>query len=94
MYDSQLFLGLPVSHSFQRELDQLPASLHEVFIQNKSSSYLQQVEYEGVRYLGKYLGSSIELVELDSSQNHIYSLLKKLIPHFPYEQNPLLLFAL
>jgi hypothetical protein len=94
MFDYQLFLGLPLSDSYQKELKQLSAAIRDIFIQTHSSPYLQQIESEGMVYLGKYLGPSIELAALDSLQAHIYSLLKKLIPHYPYEQHSLLLFAL
>ncbi len=94
MFDYQLFLGLPILSSYQEELNQLPSSLRDLFIQNKDSSYLQQIEYENVVYLGKSLGSTIETFILDAMQAHIYSLLRRLIPHYPYEQHPLLLLAL
>lgn len=94
MLDCQLFLGLPLTDSYRQELSQLPASVHDVFIQNSSSSYLQQVESEGIVYLGKFLGSSLDLATLDVLEVHIYSLLKRLISDYPYEQHPLLLLAI
>jgi hypothetical protein len=94
MFDTVLFLGFPLSDAYQKELLRLPSAERELFIQNQVSPYLQRVESEGTYYLGKCLGSSIEMVELDSSFLHIYSLLRKLVPNFPYEQYPLLLLAL
>jgi hypothetical protein len=94
MFDTILFLGFPLSDSYQRELQQLPSAERELFIQKQVSPYLQQIEDKGIVYLGKSLGSSIEMTALESMQSHIYSLLRKLIPHFPYEQHPLLLLAI
>lgn len=98
MFDTILFLGLPLSNSYQLALLQLPSAEQEIFIQNQGafqdSPYLQKIEHEGIEYLGKYLGSSIDMATLDLSYSHIVSLLKKLIPQFPYEQNPLFLLAL
>ncbi len=94
MFDYQLFLGLPLSASYQEELHVLPDSVRNTFIQREVSPYLQVVEHEGVMYLGKFAGASVELAALDALQTHIYSLLKKLIPHYPYENHPLLLLAL
>lgn len=94
MFDHQLFLGLPLSESYQQELAKLPVSTRDAFIQSQSSLYLQQIENEGRIYLGKSLGPSVELSTLESIQAHIYSLLKKLVPHYAYEEHPLLLFAL
>lgn len=94
MLETEIFLGFPLSDSYQRELLQLPSVERELFIQDRPSPYLQQIENEGILYLGKYLGPSIEMSLLDSSYSHLYSLLKKLVPHFPYEQHPLFLLAL
>lgn len=94
MFDTVLFLGFPLSEAYRQALIQIPAIERELFIQNQDSNYLQKIEYEGIEYLGKYLGSSIEMAKLSMSHSHIYSLLKKLIPHFPYEKSPLLLLAL
>lgn len=93
MFDTQLFLGLPLTGSYQQELERLDLSERDFFIQGEVSPYLQQIESEGVIYLGKYLGPSVETSSLDFSQTHIYSLLKKLVPDYPYEQHPLLLLA-
>lgn len=93
MFQYHLYLGLLVDDSFLKELRQLPPGLHDLFIQNQDSTYLQQIEFEGKTYLGKYLGTSIETSLLDALQVNIYSLLKRLIPHYPYDQHPLLLLA-
>jgi hypothetical protein len=94
MTHSSLFFGFRVPESYQEELLKLPSVEKELFIQSQVSPYLQQIEHEGRLYLGKSLGPSIEMANLDSLHSHIYSLLKKLVPSFPYEQHPLLLLAL
>jgi hypothetical protein len=94
MFDTILFLGFPLSAAYQQALIQLPAAERELFIQSQDSVYLQKIENEGMEYLGKSLGPSIDIATLEMSYSHIHSLLKKLIPHFPYEQHPLLLLAL
>lgn len=98
MFDTILFLGFPLSDSYQLLLLELPSAERKMFIQNQDfhqdSPYLQKIEYEGMEYLGKYLGSSIDMATFDLSYSHIVSLLKKLIPQFPYEQNSLFLLAL
>lgn len=94
MFDTVLFLGFPLSVAYQQELTRLPAAERELFIQNQDSAYLQKIENEGIEYLGKYLGPSTEMGALEMSCSHVYSLLKKLIPYFSYEEHPLLLLAL
>jgi hypothetical protein len=92
--DTILFLGFPLSDSYQQMLDELPLGEREIFIQRQASPYLQQIESEGKRYLGKFLGASIEMAALESIQSHIYSILKKLVPCFPYEAHPILILAI
>lgn len=94
MFEYQLFLGFPLTEDYQRELSKLSPSFLDMFIQHPPSPYLQQIESEGIVYLGKSLGSSIELTSLDSQEAHIYSLLKKLVFHYPYPKHPLVLIAL
>lgn len=94
MPDTTLFLGFALSESYQKELAHLPAIERELFIQKHPSLYLQEIESDGTFYLGKCLGPLVEFSTLEASQSHILSLLKKLIPSFPYEQYPLLLLAL
>jgi hypothetical protein len=94
MFDTILFLGFPLSDADKQTLIQLPAAERELFIQNQDSSYLQKIENDGIEYLGKYLGPSIEMAALEMSYSHVYSLLKRLIPRFPYGEHSLLLLAL
>lgn len=94
MFDTTLFLGFPLLELYLNELMRLPAVELALFIQKEPSPYLQQIENEGRGYLGKSIGSSVELGALEAFQSHIYSLLKKLVPIFPYEEYPLLLLAL
>jgi hypothetical protein len=89
-----LFFGFLLSPAYQDKLAQLPESIRSSFIQKTVSPYLQQIEYEGKTYLGKSLGHSIELTALEGMESHIDSLLRYLIPDYPYENCPLVLLAL
>lgn len=99
MFDTILFLGFPLTDAYRLALLAIPSVERDLFIQNQDpfqpdSPYLQKIEHEGIEYLGKYLGSSIDMATCDLSYFHILSLLKKLIPHFPYEQHSLFMLAL
>lgn len=94
MHDSSLFLGYPLSESYLSQLENLPSPLIEAFIQNQRSEYLQKIEHDGVFYLGKCLESPFDLKDADSLQANLLSLLKKLVPDYPYDQNPIVLIAL
>ncbi len=89
MLDHQLFLGFPLSADYQHALDPLPSSLKKMFIQMTPSPYLQQIEYERISYLGKFLGPCFELSSLNEMESHIYSLLKRLLPAYPYQEGAL-----
>lgn len=94
MFDHTLFLGLPLTDTFLRKLNQLPLPLVETFIKDQSSDYLQKIESEGVVYLGKCIASPFDMAGLESLETNITSLLKRLVVDFPYEEHPLLLLAL
>lgn len=93
MYHPQLFFGLPLDKSYQEALESADVSKRSLFIQEIESPYLQRMTFNGCTYLGKYLGSQIDFSFLESLQLHIYSLLKELVPDFPYHHHPLLLIA-
>ena len=93
MFETTLFLAFALSESFQVELLKLPASEKQRFIQEHPSPFLEYLEDGGVRYLGKLLGASIEMEALESMNAHVYSILKKMVPHFPYEACPLVIVA-
>lgn len=94
MSDPVLFLGFPVTDAFQQELSKVAIAERERVIQDHSSLYLQRMENEGTLYLGKALGSSIDLDSLEAVSAHLHSLLKTLVPHFPYGQNPVVLLGI
>lgn len=94
MFETVLFLGFPLSDSYEQILRQLSDVDRNLFIGDSDASYLQKIESEGVKYLGKYLGPLIEVGALEMSSSHIYSLLRKLVPDFSYDCHPLILLAL
>ncbi|MFI0434143.1 MAG: hypothetical protein ACH350_00250 [Parachlamydiaceae bacterium] len=94
MFDTQLFLGFLLFDTYLVKLRSLSDSERALFIQHEDPAYLQLVVNQGVEYLGKYLGQSVDMATVDLSSSHIYSVLRKLVPDFPYKDHPLVLFAL
>ncbi len=90
MLEPQLFLGIEFDEKLRKGL--LYANPHavEIFI-NSSPEYLQEVEHEGKRYLGKECGKHQLIEALQLVQNNAESLIQKLIPD--YEKRPFLLFS-
>lgn len=91
--DAHLFFGFPVTDMYEKSLSALPVKERELFIQKGISPYLEEKEMESVRYLGKRLDSPFLFSSLDNARENILSLLKRLVPSFPYEKYPLQLIA-
>lgn len=92
--DNTLFIGFPLSEDYQFELDQVPSAVKGIFISDHPSDYLQKVTREGIVYLGKKVESPFDLMQSDSTKANIFSLLNKLVPDYPYDEQSLYLMAL
>jgi hypothetical protein len=90
-----LFLGFPIDPSFNEALKAANPDLLALFIQSSSSSsYLCETSYQGKSYLGKFTGEINDLNNLFLLESNIFSLLKKVVPLYPYSPDSLLLFPL
>ena len=94
IFDSHLFLAFPLRPDYISNLELVPIALRALYIRNLDENYLSEISHKGQRFLAKNLGSLIDFQALESAQIHIYSVLKKLIPDFPYNSHPLVLLAL
>ena len=88
----RLFLGFPVDDMFARQLENVPDALLNSFI-SEGDNYLQNIEDNGVRYLGKFSNPCTELRDLELLESNIYSLLKKIEPNYSFHHTPLVLLA-
>lgn len=93
MLTAELFLGFPVDGLFAGQLEKTNPHLVREFI-NETGEYLLEIQHHQMRYIGKKAGFIIELPKLELLQKNIYSLLKRLVPNFPYEETPLYLLSL
>lgn len=89
----ELFLGFHVPAEYAGKLNRVSPEVLALFIQD-NPVYLRQVVIDDVVYLGKFIGKNVEVDTLSLIQNHILSLLKKLVPEYPYSEDDLLLFPL
>lgn len=87
-----LFLGLPLDEEFHKELAQTNPYLSSLLI--GPEEYLQKAHEQGKSYLGKCLAPFPTLDQIEDIETHVLSLLKKLVPHYAYSQNPLLIVTL
>lgn len=90
--DVSLFLGFFISPSYEQLLQSVAPEKRGLFI-GKEQRYLQEVEFEGRRYLGKFAGCLNEVSQLNLLEQNVLSILTKMIPDYPYHQEPLLLFV-
>ena len=90
----QLFLGFLITPSYSDLLSCLPEAVIKSFVNPSDFNYLQEIECEGRRYLGKIIENGIDLSSLELLQANIYSLLKRLVSDYPYENQSLVLFPI
>jgi len=94
MFDGSLFIGIPLREIEIDQLKILPTPLLAAFIKDQPSDYLQKIESDGISYLGKFIEVPYNVSNIQSLEQNILSLLRKLLPDFSSEDNPLLLIAL
>lgn len=93
MSHSHLFLGLRLSDHFQSQLALVNPDLAALFI-GDNPAYLSRMSLPQGLFLGKKLGQQTDVETLKLAQENIYSLLKKLVPHYPYEETELVLLPI
>ncbi len=89
----QLFLGAPIEGAFASVFNCANPDLLLTFVKN-DSDYLSTIVYGPKTYLGKSLGVIYELAQLELSEAHLRSLVKKLFPDFPSESLTLYLIPI
>lgn len=92
MLEVSLFLGFPLDVSYEKTLHKMSPEQRQFFV-GCENSYLKEVLFEDVWYLGKFAGSLTTLTDLHLLEKNIYSILNKITPHYPYQDTPLILFT-
>lgn len=91
MFEKEIFIGFPVDSLFEKELAKANQNVVAAFIQ-ESNDYLQECLYENQRYIGKKAGANLSIAQIQLLEKNVYSLLRKIVPDFPYEETSLYLF--
>lgn len=89
---SRLFFGFLQDTTFKEQFLSLDPAFKSLFIQAEDS-YLQEYSCKEGVFLGKCLGKKSDLPKLEALSLNIYSLLKKLVPNYPYESSKLWLIT-
>lgn len=93
MFSVSLFLGFPVSASYSEALRKIDPQIMKMFVSDNEDSYLSEITFENILYIGKYVGEVITVSELELLQQNIYSILNKMIPNHMCLNVPLVLLA-
>lgn len=89
-----LFLGYCTSPALTHALSSVDFRKVALFIQDENIQYLSEVVYAGESYVGKFADQISSIEHLTLLETNIFSILKKLIPTFPFEDSQLLLFPI
>lgn len=93
LIQSSLFLGFPICPLFREALQKNKTEVLSFFI-HPGGDYLQEIQYEGMNYLGKVIENTSTIQQISLLEEHIYSLLKKLVADYPYQKEFLYLFPI
>jgi len=93
MFFAKLFMGVVVEGAFASQFSAANPLLVALFL-NPEREYLLQIKHEGKTYLGKAVSTSADLASLEQMEANIVSLLKKIVPDYPYDDMELVLFPL
>ncbi|MFZ0565512.1 MAG: hypothetical protein WAM28_04940 [Chlamydiales bacterium] len=86
------FLGFPVDPLFESHLQQNNAHLVSLF--TGGGDYLKNILLNNRSYLGKFVSPAPTYERLESIQLNILSLLRKLAPLYPFNEDSLVLLAI
>lgn len=89
-----LFLGYCTSPDLDQALSSVDPRKVDLFIQGENAQCLSEVVYCGERYIGKFANQISSVEHLALLETNIFSILKKLVPAFPFEDVQLLLFPI
>lgn len=87
----QLFLGFPVKKEVAHVLEKADEKIKKAFI-NEEECYLTVINMNETQYLGRFIGTRSDLQTLHSVEENIYSLLRRIVPSYPFDKTPLKLF--
>lgn len=76
MFNLELFLGIPVDETIKKALSKINPQILDLYIKKEKSLYLQEVEKDGIVYLGKFAGKISKVPDLYLLEKNIVSILQ------------------
>lgn len=91
-FQLKLFVGFSPDSNFEEGVEE--TNPHLLTLLTSGGDYLQEASYNQKRYLGKSTSSLLSVQQLENLEANVVSLLKRLVPGYPFENHPLCLLAL
>ncbi|NGX55634.1 MAG: hypothetical protein KR126chlam2_01273 [Chlamydiae bacterium] len=91
-FQLKLFVGFSPDSNFEEGMEE--ANPYLASLLTGGGDYLQKANYNQKRYLGKPTSSLLSVQQLENLEANVVSLLKRLVPGYPFENHPLCLLAL
>lgn len=86
-----LFVGIALDQQFERRLKQNNPHLVALFTQG--GDYLEEIEYNNQKYLGKFITKPPSFSELLNIESNVTSFLNRLAPDYCINSHPSRLLA-
>lgn len=91
VFNIPLFFGFFLDENLQTKIKEINPYQENLFLNDQTGNYLQGLVYDNQNLIGKWIGSITTLQQLKLLENHIYSILAKVIPTFDAKNYPLMI---
>jgi hypothetical protein len=91
--DLPLFFGLMIDDALKNQIANANKHLGILFLHDETGSYLQEFVFEKTHYAGKWIGQIVDVQNLETLENHIYSIITKVAGSIDRSRYPLKLVA-
>jgi hypothetical protein len=88
----RLFIGLKITNTLQRLLDECPA-VYNVYYKDNNPSHLQIVKVDGTDFLGKTMDQGLPVNSINDITRNIKSILNKICPKYTVSAGEIKVFA-
>lgn len=88
----RLFVGLKITNTLQRMLDECN-SVYHVYFRDDNPAHLQIVKVDGMDYLGKSLEQGLPVSSINDIVLNIKSILTKIVPKYTVSAGEIKVFA-
>lgn len=84
-----LFIGLTVDEDLRTKIANANLHLGNLFLHDETGNYLQELILNQHHYLGKWVGTHIDSQQLKTIENHIFSIIARVIGPIDRSNYPL-----